>query len=59
MNEQERKTTKGDHWGACFHGEVWMKCRLCGRAYEAHFDEVDKESGEHFCPWCHGYGKES
>ena len=57
MAELKRLENNGDRLEACFHGEIWMKCRLCGRAYEAHSEKVDKETGKRYCPWCDGYGR--
>lgn len=52
----ERKTNKGDRCEACFHGEIWMRCRLCGKAYDAYSEIV--EDGKTYCPHCNGYGNE-
>lgn len=58
MSEQKhRETNMRDFCEASFHGEIWMRCRLCDRCYEAHSEFIDKETGEKYCPWCYGYGK--
>lgn len=58
MAEDGRKNVRGDFPGGSFHGETWMRCRLCGRAYEVQSVNVDNETGDHFYPWCDGYGGE-
>ena len=54
---KQRQTNNRDFCEACFHGEIWMRCRLCGKSYEAHSEIIDEETGERFCPWCDGYGR--
>ena len=54
----KRRTTNGDHVEAAFHGEVWARCRLCGKAYEQQTEVHGEMPGESYCPWCNGYGKE-
>ena len=52
---------QNNKWDSCLgsgHGETWMRCRLCGRSYEVQSELIDKETGERFCPWCEGYGKQ-
>jgi NTP pyrophosphatase (non-canonical NTP hydrolase) len=55
---KKRRTTNGDHVEAAFHGEVWARCRLCGKAYEQQSEVKGELPGESYCPWCNGYGKE-
>lgn len=55
---QKRRTTNGDPVEAAFHGEVWARCRLCGKAYEQQSEVKGELPGESYCPWCNGYGKE-
>lgn len=52
----ERQTNDRDYCEASFHGECWMRCRLCGKAYEIYSENT--ENGKSYCPWCNGYGKE-
>ena len=56
-DKKQRKTNKGDFCEANFHGECMMRCRLCGKVYEAQTEYIDEETGEHYCPWCYGYGR--
>ena len=57
MDELKRETNEHDFLEACFHGEIWMRCRLCGKTYEAYFQNRDKETGATYCPYCNGYGR--
>ena len=56
--QQRRQNNKSDTCLGSGHGETWMKCRLCGRSYEVQSEQIDKETGEKYCPWCEGYGKQ-
>ena len=56
MDEKRRETNRYDHIEASFHGECWVRCHLCGKSYEVQSEYIDKETGDHFCPWCYGYG---
>ena len=57
--DPKRETNDGDHCEAFFHGEIWMRCHLCGKSYEAHFEHIDEKTRKKYCPWCYGYGKVS
>ena len=57
MEKPKRQTTKGDYCEAFFHGEIWMRCRLCGKVYDAYLENRDKETGKTYCPLCDGYGR--
>ena len=56
--QSRRQNNKGDSCLGSGHGETWMRCRLCGRSYEAQSELIEKETGERYCPWCEGYGKQ-
>lgn len=55
---KKRRTNNGDPVEAAFHGEVWCRCRLCGKSYEQQSEVKGELPGESYCPWCNGYGKE-
>ena len=54
----KRRTTDGDHVEAAFHGEVWCRCHLCGKAYEEQSAVQWELPGQSYCPWCNGYRNE-
>lgn len=56
--DRKRQTVGGDPVVAAFHGEVWCKCRLCGKKYELQSGVRRDPSGLCYCPRCNGYGKE-
>ena len=43
LEKLDVKTLKDSLPGACFHGEVWVKCPYCGKATEIGYFPPEKD----------------